>query len=262
MAPIMNRFSQAELQQGKQLADSMIAGQKGTINKVTSIVKFLYDRFYEQMGTPTLDFSTSTPMIQYRKLCSSKNEHLWCGNFAVMVAFFCWSEGIVTRNVEIIYPGDHHVLNESYIPETRSWIVTDATNNLLLIKDKNDNYLNLASLKDSLQKKSQLVVIRSVNALGSIEQVELNYMKMPVQFTAQVPFQLYYTVYSNYIYKSSNKIKRYFMPTTWYEIYDLNKRHSNFGFYFKQFLSLIWVASMFLFLFISTIFHNDRSKKY
>lgn len=247
-------YSEIEQQQAKQITDSIVSGDIATIDKVTSIAKFLYDRFYKQIGIPSIQLSTSSPLNQYKTLCSSKNEQLWCGNFAVMMTFFCWSQGIVTRNIEIMHPGNHHVLNECYIPETKSWVVTDPTNNIFCIKDKTGNYLNFVALRGSLKKRSELVAMESTNGSIEMKSLKVNDSKLPVQYTSDDPCHFYYHIDGSKIYKTSNKIERYILPRTWYEIYDNDKRHSNIPFYLKQLFGSLWIITSFVFLITLTKF--------
>lgn len=244
---IVNDYSETELQQTKHITDSIVSGIVSTINKVTAIVKFLHDRFYQQLGKPSMDLMNASPLIEYKKLCSSKSEQLWCGNFAVMAAYFCLSQGIVTRNIEIMHPGNHHVLNECYIPETKSWIMTDATNNLLLVKNKNGEPLNLVSFRDSLRKKSRLIAIQSTPGSTKTIEFEVNSSTIPVQYMADDPLYYYRHIDNNEVYKPLNKIKRYFLPTSWYEIYDNNTKHRNIAFYLKEILFLLWIAAVLFF---------------
>lgn len=240
-----NDYSPTELQQAKHITDSIIAGNVSTINKITLIVKFLHDRFFKQLGTPSVELMNATPLDQYKKLCASKKEELWCGNFAVMTAFFCFSQGIVTRNIEIMHPGDHHVLNECYVPETETWVMTDATNNLILIKNKNGDYLNLVKFKDSM-KRNELTAVRSLPGSTKTTEAIITPSQAPVQYTSSDPLY-YYLTEGHKAYKISNKIKRYFFPISWYEIYD-SRKHINFSFYLKDIFILLWLITGFVIL--------------
>lgn len=244
----VNDYSEIELQQAKRITDSIVSRDTSTIDKVTSIAKFLYNRFYRQIGTPSFELSVSTPLNQYKQLSTSKNEKLWCGNFAVMTTFFCWSQGIVTRNIEIIHPGNHHLLNESYIPETKSWMVTDPTNNIFSVKDKSGNYLNFVALRDSLKRRSQLSAMRSTNDSMTMNNLNIEDPKVPVQYTGDDPCYFYYEIDGRKIYKPSNKIGRYILPNTWYEIYDSKEKHNNISFYLKEVFLALWIIASFVFL--------------
>ena len=44
---------------------------------------------------------------------------IWCGTYANMFLFFCKASNIETRIIEIFKPGDHHVINECYLPDSK-----------------------------------------------------------------------------------------------------------------------------------------------
>jgi hypothetical protein len=235
-------YPKEELRQAKGIIDSLHISNQPTSIKVQEIGKFLYNAFNKQLGKSSTQLVSISPLAQYRILRSSDTLQLWCGNFAEMFTFFCWSQGIASRVIEIINPGDHHVLSESYLPEFRQWAVTDLTNNHLLIQKANNNdYPNLLSLRDS-----------SAQALSSIQANDSTIVLRPFNttfydkyFGNKNPIYYYYRTNNAEVYRPIEKIKRYFLPDAWYEEITQG-RPGNWAFYTKQFFILLWLISVVL----------------
>src|SRR5690349_12275803 len=119
-----------ELAEAKHISDSVIGDEQATPKKILAIGRFIYEKFYRQLGSPSSHLNEASPLQQYRMLSASDSVQLWCGNFASMFSWFCWSQGIITRTVEIMRPGDRHVLNECYLAETGQWVMSDVTHHL------------------------------------------------------------------------------------------------------------------------------------
>jgi hypothetical protein len=159
-----------------------------------------------------------------------------------MFAFFCWSEGIASRVIEIMNPGDHHVLNECYLPETREWAVTDVTsNNLLIRKSDARGYANVLDLRNSPGQ-----IILSLQATdSSVESHPFGATFYKKYFGDKNPVYYYYRTNISEVYRPNEKIKRYFLPVAWYEEITQGPQ-DNWGFYFKQFFILLWLITAIL----------------
>lgn len=235
-------YPQRELREAKGIVDSLHISNQPTSIKVQEIGKFLYNAFKKQLGQSSTQLVPASPLTQYKILRSSDTIQLWCGNFAEMFAFFCWSEGITSRVVEILNPGDHHVLNECYLPESQQWAVTDLTNNQLLIQKSNkSDYPNLLSLRDS-----------TAQTLSSMQTNDSSIVLQPFNptfynkyFGNKNPIYYYYRTNNSEVYRPSEKIKRYFLPEAWYEEITQGQR-DNWAFYAKQFFILLWLSSVIL----------------
>lgn len=241
----------SELKEAKQIIDPVVKGNSRTSDKVIAIENFLYREFHKQMGRPTLDLMNSSPLNQFKKLSSSDSIKLWCGNFAHMLSLFCWSQGIVTRNVELQHIGDKHSLNECYLPESRSWMMADITYNLLAVTGQNGQFLNVVSFKESLKEKRQFTVKQSVG-IDSLHTVPVSSVNIPVQYVADDPVNFYHYTDNNKSYTTVEKIKRYFLPVSWYETF--KQKTGNLAFYLKEILIFLWLVSFFVFLFSRTKF--------
>jgi hypothetical protein len=235
----INDYPEQELHEAKGIVDRLHISNQPTSIKVQEIGKFLYNAFQKQLGKSSTQLVSASPLTQYKILRSSDSIQLWCGNFAEMFTFFCWSEGIASRVIEIMNPGDHHVLNECYLPESQQWAITDLTNNHLLIEKSNKiGYPNLISLHDSSDQ-----ILSSLQANdSSIVLQPFNPTFYNKYFRPKNPIYYYYRTNNSEVYRLSEKIKRYFLPDTWYE--EITPRQpDNWAFYAKQFFILLWLIS-------------------
>ena len=235
-------YPKQELDEAKTILDSLHLERQSTASKILNIGKLLYSRFYRQAGQPSTQLLTASPLNQFKILSSSDTVKLWCGNFANMFAFFCWSEGIPCRVTEIMNPGDHHVLNEFFVAEKGTWAVADVTNNNLLLLNKNKNgYADLLSVRDSLS--TPLFVLQAIDS--SIDTRPFSAGFYDKYFGNENPINYYYHTNNLKVYRTSEKIKRYFLPVPWYEELDKTPK-GNLLFYVKQLFILLWLISFIL----------------
>ncbi|HWJ91947.1 MAG TPA: hypothetical protein VNR87_12590 [Flavisolibacter sp.] len=242
----VNDFPREELAAARNISDSVVAGKAPTEDKVMAIGLFIYNRFKGQMGRPSAELLRSSPFRQYQQLAASDSVKLWCGNFAEIFSWFCWSHGIVCRNIEVMNPGNHHVLNECYIPESGRWVLVDLTNNLLMAQSK-EQRLNLYEMMKALKART---VVSGLHASGDSVSVELldpatSYIQNFYQ--ADHPYFYYHRVDNEKVYRTGSKLVRYFLPLSWYEILEL-KKQSNLPFYLKEVFSLLWLISLIMLL--------------
>jgi hypothetical protein len=245
----INDYPKQELAQAKILLDSLLKIQdQPADHKIVEIGKLLYDRFSKRIEKPSVSLLNASPLNQFKILSSSDSVKLWCGNFAIMMAYFCWSEGIPSRVIEIINPGDHHVVNECFLAGSREWVMVDVTSNHLLLLNKSENrYLNLLNVRDSL--KYNLKSFRSKGNAIVIDTIDFNFYNR--YLGNKCPIYYYYRVNTSEVYKINEKIKRYFLPDSWYEEVDEGTK-ANFLFYIKQIFALLWLV--FLIISVQHIF--------
>lgn len=233
-----NSYLQDELKEAKRiLQDSLnFSTQLTQVEKIERISKFVYRLFQKHQGLPTLEFQIWSPLKQYHSLCLRNEGKLWCGNVAHIFAFFCWAEGIVTRNVEITQPGDHHVVNECYLENEGKWILADVPHQLVLIKNQDHQYLNLQDFRSALLKNETLLnYSETTNRINNLRnQYYAHY------YIGDYPHYYYHVVNDGDIYSPKSKIKRYILPVSWYEVYDSSPQ-SNFPFHIKQAVLAIWL---------------------
>ena len=163
-----------------------------------------------------------------------------------MFSWFCWSQGIICRNIEIMNPGDHHVLNECYLPEQKKWVVVDLTNNLLAL-ELDGNPVNLLDTRYAVKNRISLQAIRSSGdtmvktSLGPEERFFGAYYKK------DIPLYFYHSMNYNKVQRTGYKLKSYLLPLSWYDIY-LPEGGSNTGFYTRLLFIVLWIAAFFVFL--------------
>jgi transglutaminase superfamily protein len=238
---LIDDYPKQELIEAKTIIDSLSDFKdKSTTSKVLEIGKLFYHRFHDQIGKPSPLTRAVSPLNQFKNASASDSVRLWCGDFAFMFVFFCWAEGIPCRVVGIMNPGNHHVLNECYLRESKEWVLVDVTTNHLLFFNKNRNrFENLLDVRDS-----------SFHSLQSFQLNDGEIVTTPFAggfydryFGNGKPLHYYYRINSSEIYKQGEKITRYFLPVAWYE--ELSRTHpGNFWFYIKQFFVLLWLISL------------------
>lgn len=243
----------SELKEAKQITDSIVYRYSQTSDKIIAIENFLFAKFHSRIGQPTTDLMESPPLTQFKKLSLSDTMELWCGNFAQMFSLFSWSQGIVTRNIELLHKSNHHLMNECYIPETDSWMMVDITNNILGVTDKKGKFINLLAFKNSLKRKDAINILRK--SYDSVQTVALVNETAPIQYGADDPINFYYYTDNYKAYTKQEKIKRYFLPKPWYETYQTSCT-DNFAFFLKDALIFLWLVSFFVFLFTRTKFKS------
>ena len=244
-------YSKNDLKDARRITDSISEKKIHTLDKLLAISDFLHNRFSKQSGKPSNELLQASPLDQYKMLCASPSEKLWCGNFAQVFSFFCWSQNIVSRNIEIMYPGDRHVLNECYIPEMGTWIMVDVTNNILLTRNSEGKFLDLIQFKEALEKNKPLSSLKADTGSGR-QMTALSLQNVPAQYFSGYPIYYYHRVNNQKVYSAGEKLKRYFLPVSWYDIFDENKKHSNLAFYLKEILIFLWLVCLGIFLFSRT----------
>jgi hypothetical protein len=234
-----SKYSESEKIETKRLTDSIIGREKNTIIKAFILANYLHNRFKNQIGKPSYELSGLSPIGQYKLLCSNANEKLWCGTFAEMFSYFCFIQHIPCRYIEIMQPGDHHVVNECYIPETNEWVMMDLTFNMLLIKSNVGTYLNVVSFKNKIKESA------SGESLFK-NQTNLSRNSILHYYNNNYPLYYYNTIEINKVYSFGSKLVRYFLPISWYKIY-IDHGKNNILFYSKVAIFLIWLFSCFTF---------------
>jgi hypothetical protein len=240
-------YPPADLQAAKKIADPVIGSLRLTPARVLALGRFLYQQFYRQLGTPSAELLAASPMDQYRSLKASDTVQLWCGNFAQIFAFFCWSEGIACRNLEIMNPGDNHVLNECYLPETNEWVMVDLTHNLLLVAGAGGIFLQEAGFTKALASGEKMKVWRAAPDSVNIGPLDTGKAALVRYYDKKNPVYYYHRTDNAKAYSTINKIRQYFLPFSWYDILTDGERNNTL-FYIREILALLWLLALFAFL--------------
>ncbi len=252
---VINDYPEEQLRQASAILDSSIQlAETNTTEKILLIGNFIRTHFHDQHGKPSSLVSAATPLEQFKILSQNSSEKLWCGNYANIFAWFCWSRGIATRIIEIIKPGDHHVVNECYIPEKKKWAMVDIGNNLLLVEDSLQEPLHTLDILRKVEDSSVLSIHTSVQ--NSIKKDSLDSKVFPGKKHFQKKYSLHYyqQINTNAVYSTRQKLKRYLLPESWYNVYHPDGRsESNFSYFLKVFFICAWLITIFgllrLFLF-------------
>ena len=239
-------FPAHELEAARRISDSFPGNKSSTIEKIRSAGLSLLQNFHHRLGTPTPQLLAASPLQQYKSLVSNDTQQLWCGNLAQMFSLFCWSQDIVCRNIEIANPGDHHVLNECYLPESRQWVLVDLTNNVLAL-EKDQQQLNFLDVKKAVRAQQPLVAWRMTGDSVSRFVLQPDEQFLKAYYGKDLPIYFYHSMDVNQVYLWKNKVRAYLLPVSWYDIYRENKG-SNLPFYFKLLCIVLWIASFFVFL--------------
>ena len=191
-----------------------------TLQQVQQLADTLLAQFDGQRGVPTTRLLSLSPFGQYQLLLADSSEKLWCGNWSNIFSWFAWSRGIITRIIEIEKPGDHHVFNECFIPETNSWVMVDLTNRLILPRTPGGQIYNGYQYAQN----------------GPPSAVGAAYFDTGYRW-------LYYRQYHlGAVYSPTSRIRRYLLPAPWYDISDPGgNRGGNMAFHLKQAGIVLWL---------------------
>jgi hypothetical protein len=250
-------YDASELDEAKKILAPYRLDTATTISKILIIGKHLFNRLHKLSAIPSLKVEASTPLQQYKILSADKTENLWCSNYAGIFSFFCWSQNIVCRNVEIMQPGNHHVVSECFIPEKKEWAIVDIPNGILLAT-QNNKLMNVPSL---VQAMSTVQPIETVTIKdGNYSSAVLDKQTPDYDYYRNVqPLYYYNEVILDNVYSRGEKLKRYILPHYWYEVYS-NKKGNGILFYLKVGLLLAWLVSLLLLVF--KFINYDRSKRH
>lgn len=239
-----NDYSETELIQSKYLLDSLsFPSDAGAKEQVKWIGAFLYTRFKNRSGTPSSQLSSASPYMQFQLLEKSDTNKLWCGNYAFMFSWFCRSYGITSRVIEIQRAGDHHVVNECYLPLEQQWVLADVTNNLLLPTSQNGTFLNTISFRELLTTDSLFNAYTLINDTIGISAFSTSSFTGVNYYSLSFPLYYYNQINSEKVYATKEKIKRYLLPVSWYDLYDPSTgTYLQFPYLLKLLLILAWLV--------------------
>lgn len=232
-------YPSTSFEEGRKTLRSLRLDTGSTLSKIEAVGHHLYAKFNRQAGYPQDVIHRSAPLDDYKILSGDTTQKVWCGTYAMMFAFFCWSQNVVCRYVEIYKPGDHHVLNECWVPELKSWVMVDITNNLLRAEGGN-RILNTQDFVEALAKPDSLVVLSA----GLMERKRFPGFEqnsgVTNYYNAAFPFYYYHLTQAAIIYRPLEKIKRYILPVYWYEIFS-SRPKGNLLFWTKPFFAVLWL---------------------
>lgn len=242
-------FSAGEKNDALQLSKKKagITGSEQSQDKMNKIGKWLVRELSKCETGQQADSISALPMRRQYEAIIEKKTPVWCGTYGNMFLFFCKANDIETRMIEFFNPGDHHVVNECFIPGQNKWVATDLTYNYLLFKDDAGNVLNTIDVISAVRSNKILTIYQAVGDSIVSKTISGDSISWK-QYLQPVP-DIYFYKETNTakIYSKSEKLKRYITPVSFYEVYSENRK-SNFWFYIRLFF--LWIAlPLFVYLF-------------
>ena len=243
-------YPAGELVAAGKITDTLVRGATlDTKEKIFRLGIFIYNRFHSRMGRPTPELLRASPMEQFRMLSANDTLQVWCGNLAQLFGWFCWSQDITCRTIEIMKEGDHHVISECFLPETGKWTVIDLTHNILMteIDHKMVGYAELrgAGSVKAWRISGHTVYPEMITDTGFFASY----------YHPAYPAYYYYRIDNESVYTPASKLKRYVLPIAWYAVLD-EKGRNNYLFYLKDVLLLLWLVSFFVYITSRTKFRT------
>lgn len=239
-------FPKTGQQQTIRFTDSLLQGHDTSrFNKIRLIGSFLYQEFAPQLGKPSGQEDYSDPWEMFSYYRADRSRKLWCGHLSMMFTYFCLAQGIETRMIELMKEGDHHVVNECYLPASGNWVLVDLTYDQLFVSH-DDHLLGLAAFR-RMQGRSDVLLNVQVTAGGN-RQLRMDTGYVRNYYAADIPAYYYKTVNPAVVYSTTAKIKRYLWPDPWYFV--LSERPAVvFPFYLRLGLLAAWLVSFLWVLF-------------
>lgn len=239
-------------------------------NKVIALSAWLNKKFSNHPDYLSIDDSIQSllPLQQYYYFNGSKQFNLDCGYFQTLFAFFCTSISIPCRNIQNIQipsgslQTDSHVMNEVYLKKYKKWVLTDPYQNHLLILSKKDTPLSASEYLDyniGGGKDTVHIVNQSEDGIQLFAMAPSNF-KPDLYFNKNYKLFYYKETNLSFVYSVSEKIKRYVLPYSWYEIYSPLEKKNNLLFRVRQFFLFLLIGwAIFIIIGYFKKKENDRS---
>lgn len=230
-------YPAAELARARTITSPIVEGAHTTADRAVRIAAFVYRSYQPQMGTPAAELLPLSPMQQVTLLAADTSQRLWCGNLAQIFAFYCWSQEIPTRIVEIMNPGDHHVVDECYIAEEDRWMLVDVTSNMLKAGGR-----GLAQFRIAFRKGKGIAYTAANDSTVSEAVLDPRSFASARYYEPDHDLFYYYRVDNAKAYTALQKSLRYVFPLSWYDIYSTHPQQ-NHPFYVKEIFLFLWVVT-------------------
>lgn len=240
-------FSKEGQKQSIRFTDSLLQGRDtNRLNQIRVIGSFLYQQFAPQLGRPSGKEDYQDPWEMFGYYREDRSRKLWCGHLSMMFTYFCLAQGIETRMIELMKEGDHHVVNECYLPATGQWVLVDLTYDQLFVS-QDDQLLGLAAFR-RIQGRSDLrLTIQAAGDSNRSIRMDTGYIRN--YYGPDIPACYYKTVNPAVVYSTTAKIKRYLWPDPWYYILS-EQPAALFPFYLRLGLLAAWLVSLLWVFFI------------
>lgn len=240
-----SQYSEEELKEAKKLSsdEAGIKEDDPVFTKTIKLGQWIINNLWEcKTGRPPDSIDRLRPLAIWDAAKSNKTP-VWCGTYGALFLFFCTSQNITCRYLESIGKTDGHVVDECYIPELKKWVMVDLTHKIIMAKDSKGNYLNAVDIKNIYRNGlSNMVWVYYVKKNDSATWMPADSAntEWKLYLGEESILRYYHLIYLTMAYKNSEKLKRYFLPVAWYEIYTEAPRY-NILFFIRSFITLIWL---------------------
>lgn len=260
-----SNFSTADLAEAHTILqqsiniDSISSPEK----KLIAIGAWFKNELSYETGSKSDSVNALPALKQYYCFKNNQQFSYDCGNFQPILNLFFTSVNLPCRNFQNIQipaaglAGDSHVSIEVYLKEYKKWVLTDPYQNHMLVKKNNiplsaSEYLdyNIAGGKETVY------MIKQTAGQAFTDTVTTARFKEDGYFNKNYKLYFYKESGEKSVYSFANKLKRYFWPSSWYEVYAPQQKNTNLLFRIKQ-VSAILLAGWLIFL----LFRSVRKQK-
>ena len=201
-------------QQAIRFTDSLLQGRDTSrLNQIRLIGRFLYQQFSAQLGKPSLQENYKDPWGMFTYYRADSSRKLWCGHLSMMFTYFCLSQGIETRMIELMKEGDHHVVNECYLPGPGKWILVDLTYDQLFVS-RDEQFLGLTDFRRLEGRGDVELQVQAAGDSNRSIRMDTGYIRN--YYGMAIPANFYVTVNPEKVYSTTAKLRRYLWPDPWY----------------------------------------------
>jgi len=225
-------------QQAIRFTDSLLQGTDTSRQaQIIRIGSFLYRQFAPQLGKPSRQENYKDPWEMFQYYRADSTRQLWCGHLSILFNFFCLSQGIGSRMIELMKEGDHHVVNECYLPGRGKWVLVDLTYDQLLVREK-DQLLGLTEFRRMQGRSDRVLQVHTSGDSDRLVRMDTGYIRN--YYAKDITTFYYKSVNPDVVYSTTSKVKRYLWPDSSY--YTLSEQPSvQFLFYLRQGLLAAWI---------------------
>jgi hypothetical protein len=228
-----------------QISNSFIPDTASDFEKGVLIVDHIFSNLGHLSGRPSNDFLELSAMDQYLFSIKGGKDELWCGIYTGIASLFAASQGLTYRNIEIKIGNQSHMVWEVYLKNLKKWFLSDPTFGLLAVTDEYHNLLDLQTFKQKVAGRDKVFALKKVQ--DKYQYIPINkeepYIQQYYPLYKSLDFYYYHTSLQK-AYSSSEKLKRYVLPVTWYEIYS-GQDKLNLFFCIKITFLFFWLVSIF-----------------
>lgn len=242
---LRNEIAEAELISENDMG---ILQTDSSISKIKKIGFYLLRKLYHIHENPKDEVFAMTPLQQFKTISAGKSG-LYCTQYSAMFTFFCRANGLITRQIESVGVNDRHIVNETFLPETKEWVFTDLTNNIVTTKSgvKNLNLLEVYNSLTNASKTKEFQVLQFHDSILEFTSFENVSKILNFDYDSLCKFHFYYEMNFDWVYSNSERRKRFFLNEIWYVSYSNNPTQETW-FYLKNgsFVLIVLILLSFL----------------